>query len=177
MARAEAAATRHGSSNASSDVPSPVMLSRSVCAKRVANVPSGSSARAGKFAHMGAHFAASGTLAYSPLTGAGSTAIWRQSAPSSAATNCGISVVMPCPISNCGTATVITPSLAILSQASKICSPSRACSGFGKLRGYSVHAISRPPPAAAPTSNPRRVIAIVRRSPLPANQRLSAQLE
>ena len=67
----------------------------------------------------------------------GSTAILRQSAPSSSATMRGMSVLMPCPISSCGTATVTTPSVASLIQASKATSLRPGESGSGKLRGRS----------------------------------------
>ena len=100
--------------------------------------------------------AASTALAKAPLTGAGSTAICRQSAPSSIATTCGSKVVIPCPISSSGTATLTTPSCPILSQASKAYSPGPGFNGGVNRRGVSAQAAISAPPAPIPKKNPRR---------------------
>ena len=61
-------------------------------------------------------------------SGAGSTATVSHAAPSSSATICGSAVQMPCPVSICGTATVIRPSRAILMKLPNACSPPAASS-------------------------------------------------
>ena len=90
------------------------------------------------------------------VSGAGSTAIMSQAAPSSSATICGSAVQMPWPVSACGTATVTWPSLAILMKLPNACSPRSTARSLPMCRGHSEKPTTSPTPTPPPISNVRR---------------------
>ena len=96
IARAIAAASRSGCSNARTEVEPAVM-----------RMPSGQPSSLGQRIGIGG------------ASGAGSTATVSHAAPSSSATICGSAVQMPCPVSACGTATVTRPSRPILMKCAE----------------------------------------------------------